>query len=401
MNALPPLKPHLDLYALYPKGTIFAPRSTAQKTRWAYTSPMNLDSSTGNAITVMGRMPLICHRGVATPSALDFLVRAGHSLPSDMLTYETEEEAVSLALSRIRKGERLAYICPPPLDLEGSPYLVVPVEKYNFLNNKANMPFLVDPEFLPQRSLIPQDCFNELHIMHPDLPIFLKIAYPGVSGGGVDVRFCPDAQSWSDALEWVEINQDGITGAIVEQAIDVRTCWCFNVGILESRCTYLGAAIQLFSEPAMQSGSRIDPEDAPPPKAVEIALAIAEKARKGGYRGIAGFDIGISQGDKLFVFDLNFRTNGSTPQVLLHEAAVARVGAKVSQSWHVVVNGLLDPLIERISPLAETGRFVPTRLFEYATDGECRSMATGFVVAATVDEADVLCRQLSDAVETS
>jgi hypothetical protein len=398
MRTLSPLRLTIDFYDLFPKGTVFAPRSTAERTRWAFSMPMSLDTSTGNAMTVMGRMPLICHRAVATAPALEFLRSAGHTLSPDMVTYETEEEAVELALARANQGQRLAYICPPPEALENSPNLLLPVREYNFLNNKANMPCLVDPRFLPQRQMVPPDGLDELSARPLERPVFLKVACSGASGGGLDVRYCPDAQSWSDALEWLRDRCDGITGLLIEEAVDIRTCWCLNVGVCQTGTRYLGAATQLFAEPGHQSGSRIDPDDQPPAQAVELALAIAEKARLRGFLGVAGFDIGSSPQGGLYVFDLNFRTNGSTPQVLLHGAATSRAGVRISQSWHSVIPGPLEPLLERLTPFADAGRFVPTRFYAATEVSQGKSMLTGFVVADTVEETDSLCARLTGAV---
>jgi hypothetical protein len=398
MRRLPQLEPRMHLSDLFPQGTVFAPRSSAEQTKWVYSATMSLDTATGNTITVMGRMPLICHRAVATPQIQEFLGLAGHTLPSDMDVYDSEEESVALALERARTGERLAYIYPPPSELQTLPCFLVPVPEYNFLNDKSHMPLFVDPRFLPSRQLFPPDALDELAASIPIWPVFVKVAFPGASGLGSDVRFCPNAQSWSDALEWLRDRCAGISAVIVEEAVDILTCWCLNVGVLETGCRYLGAAIQLFDAPARQWGSRIDPDDQPPAQAVELALTIAEKARSRGYLGVCGFDIGVSPKGEVFVFDLNFRLNGSTTQLLLHDAATARAGARVSQSWQRVIPGPLEPLLERLTPFADAGRFVPTRFYAATEVSDGKSMLTGFVVADTVEEADSLCARLTDAV---
>jgi hypothetical protein len=228
----------------------------------------------------------------------------------------------------------------------------------------------------------------QLHDFLPRQKVFIKACYPGASGAGKDVIFCPDAESRAAALEWFVSRMNGLSGIRIEAAVEVGGCWCLNLAVLESTVRYLGAATQLFSEPAKQCGSRIDPDDLPPDPVVAIALAIAERARSMGYRGIAGFDIGVTSVGQPFVFDLNFRIASSTPQVLLHEAAVGRVNARISQSLNNMVKGELAPALKRLIGFSRCGKFLPTRLYEATPTTGGRSIITGMVVASTVDEVE-------------
>jgi hypothetical protein len=87
-----------------------------------------------------------------------------------------------------------------------------------------------------------------------------------------------------------------------------------------------------------------------------------------------------------FDFDLNFRLASSTPQVLLHEAAVSRVNARISQSWSKTVKGSLALALERVAVFSQSGKFVPVRLYEATTSTGGKSVITGIIVGASLTE---------------
>jgi hypothetical protein len=105
-----------------------------------------------------------------------------------------------------------------------------------------------------------------------------------------------------------------------------------------------------------------------------------------GYRGVAGFDIGTTLSGQIFVFDLNFRLVSSTPQILLHEAAVSRVDARISQSWNKQFTGRLDTALERIVEFSQSGKFVPVRLYEATQRSGGKSLITGIVVGKSLSD---------------
>lgn len=399
MSAISPVMPVAVFSQLFPSRTVFAPRSTFYHVRWVYDDAFRLDTLTGTTLAIMGDMPLICHQNAATPLIMDFFRKAGMEPASNIVTYETEEEAVTLAREYISRGEKLVYAYPPQAALAASDGLLIPLSLYNWLNDKANLAHLVDGDYLPRYQIVPTDRLSQLHDLLTGQPVFIKACHPGASGSGKDVLYCPDAASRTAALEWLACRIDGLSGVRIEEAVEIDSCWCLNLAILESDIRYLGAATQLFSEPAKQCGSRIDPDDLPPDSVVAIALAIAEHARSMGYRGIAGFDIGVTSAGQPFVFDLNFRVAGSTPQVLLHEAAVRRVGARISQSWNKMVKGELATALERISNFSRCGKFVPTRLYEATPATGGRSLVTGMVVAPTLTEVESIIADMQAALK--
>lgn len=390
---------------LHPARTVFAPRTTMEHMRRVFSDAYQLESITGVTLSLMGDMPLICHRAVATVPALEFMRIAGLSMPTSLLTYSTEEEALSLARQRISFGERIAYVYYPLPGVNTPKDLLVSCATYKHLNNKSHIPEFINQEYIPERCMVTIDELETLKDQTSDRPVFVKAAVEGVNGGGTDVKYCYDEASWREAISWFEGRQDGTSGLVIEEAIDVRTCWCLGVSILNAECRFLGGAIQLFDKPAVQIGSRMDPEYPVPSKAIRIALIIAERARKKGYRGIAGFDIGVDRHNNLFVFDLNFRLNLSTNQLLLHDAATKRIGVRISQFWQVKSDSILEYMLGRLMPFVEIGAFVPTRLFDREVfqndhpETEAKSVVTGIIFADTVAEIEELDAGMKQALK--
>ena len=166
MNALSSITPSAVLSQLFPSGTVLALRSSTDMLQWTNTVNLGsipqsgvLDIITGSTMAVMGNMPLICHKNAATELILDFFRQSGLEPASNIESYETEEEAVSLAQNHIRHGNKIAYAYPPPISLGVSNGLLFPVSLYNWLNDKINLSHLVEAEYLPNYRIIPIDSF--------------------------------------------------------------------------------------------------------------------------------------------------------------------------------------------------------------------------------------------------
>lgn len=381
---LEPIIPAATLADLHPPETVLAPRTTWERAKWSVIEPYRLDFVTGHTLPVMGSMPLICHRAVAAAVGLEFLSACGLPTPQNIEIFDAEEEAIALAAARIRRGERLVYAYPLPDEVSSDSSVLVPVDAYAFLNDKRNLPELAGADRVPQRRVL---SFAGIRDWKGPLPAYLKVAIAGANGGGHDVRYCVDLKSWADALDAFRLRGGSEPQeVIVEEAVDIGTCWCMGVAVLDDGVRFLGGAAQTFSAPAVQKGNRIDPSDAPPGEAVEAALEIAERGRSRGYRGIAGFDMALDANGRLYVFDLNFRLNASTTALLLHDSAVKRIGATVSETWAANVEKPLAAAIDALLPFAEAGTFVPTRFYDATPQSRGMSTIGGLIIADSAAE---------------
>lgn len=398
MVCLQPIKPFLTFDRLFPERTVFAPLTCTEMSNRVLKEAFKLDSMTGNYLSVMGAMPLICSENVASPPILEFFRESGLETPLQVLPYKDHEHAVGLARDFCKRGFKIAYAYPPSLELHGGNDLLVPVALYNWLNDKANLGRLVDPCFLPPHRIFNRGCPSIPCNLFANRGLFVKACFPGVTGAGKDVLFCPDEKSRGYFEEWILSRRDGISGIRVEKEMDIATSWCLNLAVCENESLYLGAAIQLFSEPSKQKGSRIDPDNVPPEQAVALAMDIAESARRLGYLGIAGFDMGVTPEGEIFVFDLNFRPVSSNRQVLLHNSAAGRIHARISESWEILVAGPLAPGLDRISVFAKNGVFVPLRLYEGTPLSGGKSLITGMIIGKDLADLREIKQKLERAI---
>ena len=391
-------KTPLTLDFVSPERTLIVPLTTMDATHRIFEGAFRLDTVTGNSLAIAGKMPLICSRNVAASEILDFFRLSGLEPAGNLYTYKDQEEAIEYAKQFIAKGWKVLYTYPPPPALGSGDGLVVPLPLYFYLNDKASIDDLVDGEDLPPHVFAGPDDLETVKGIFSERAVFIKACSNEATGGGADVLYCPDVDARTCFPEWLSARSNGLSGVRVELALDIDTSWCINVAIREERSIYLGAAIQLFEGPARQKGSRIDPDKVPSEEAVRIALGIAERGRSLGFRGIAGFDIGEDRSGKPFAFDLNFRFVSSTGQVLLHEWAVGRVKARVSESWSHFVACPLSPALDRIRKFAEKGLFVPSRLYEGTPLSGGRSLITGFVVADSPREIAIIGQKMKNAL---
>ncbi len=385
INSLPEIRPLFTLAELFPQNTVMFPRTTVEKMRWVGFSEFQLDGITAVPISIAGTMPLICHHNAMILEIIDFFRLAGIHLEGECLLYNSADEAIELAKEWSALDKQITYYYPPPEEIFNDNNLVVTEALYNWLNDKANIDIFCGMEYLPRHASFMPDELSNIFDFLPHQPIYAKLCHPGVTGGGIDVYYCP-YQSQRDAfIEWVSGRPPGWTSVRIEEGIQVRESWCLNLFISLSEVRYLGAAIQLFNSPASQSGSLIDPAIQPSDATIELAKDIAKRAGLMGYVGIAGFDIGEDINGKPYVFDLNFRPAACTPQVLFHPSATQRIDCNISMSWKKHVQESLIPVMRKLEEFVRKGQLVPLSLFE-RTSASVPSRVYGMLIASSREE---------------
>lgn len=378
------LRPSRTFDQLLPPGAVYAPRTTLEHVGWVLSDAYRLDTLTGLTLLVTGSVPVSCHRNTVTPEILAFFESCGATPSPHRVPYQTAEQAFEQTRRWAEQGHRIVSPYPLPAELCEPQSLLVPDALYRWLNDKSNLDELVDADWLAPALMLTPEAAPDLLTAFAGQPVYVKACVAGASGAGIDVRYAPDVHARHQALDWLVGRAHCFSGVRVELALDIPVCWCLNLSIRSDCVEYLGAAIQLFSSPGQQSGSLIDPSQEPPASAVDEAMRIAREAQRLGYRGLAGFDLGLTADGRPYVFDLNFRMVSSTVQLLLHQSAVERVGGAVTESWHHLIAGPLAPALAALEPFGLTGRFVPCRLWEATAESLGHSMVTGFLVAESM-----------------
>jgi hypothetical protein len=393
------LVPVIPTVGLYPADAVFMARTNLFETRMLGYKALSLDTVTAHLTGLLNGRTAIRHEGGGGEEVFAIYRRAGIEVNEETLLYRTPEEADTLADTLIAQGKRLFSPYPLPGNRFPDNGLLVPPGLWRFLNAKINLNAIVPSEFLPERETLP--C-NELSSLEPPGPIFLKAAGDAATGWGYAVHPCHDKVTFDNARRWFAEHRDDVPDILVEEWAKVSICWCAGIAINDNETLCFGGAEQIFSSPTKQSGSIIDPECMFPEEGRSLAVQVGEAARRMGYRGIAGLDIGLRNDGRLIVFDPNFRFNSSSAQLLFHDSAVTRTGHSVTCSFHAEPSCAYSKLAAGLEAPIGDGWFVPTRLF----NGEKHPLAmgkhlvTGFVLGHSRLEAEAAAKTLKDSLET-
>jgi len=364
------LAPAIPPEQLYPADAVYMARTNLFETRMLGYEPLNLDTVTSHLVGCLNGRAAIRHEAGGCEEIFRVFRRSGIDVAEETLTYRTADEAESAAKTLVSQGKRLFSPYPLPQGWFPDDAHLVPPELYRSLNAKINLGAIVQPEYLPRRQPLN---YEELDRFEFAAPVFLKAAGDAATGWGYAVQACPDKVAFDNARRWFYEHRDSVPGVFVEEWVDVSVCWCVGIVVCEEETICIGGAEQLFSSPAKQSGSMIDPENLLPEEGWALAVQIGEAARKRGYRGLAGLDIGLRRDGRLTVFDPNFRFNSSSAQLLFHGSAAARTGLPASCSFQATPGGAFGSLAKQLEAPISEGWFVPTRIF----DGEKHPLSMG------------------------
>lgn len=367
------LTPCTPMERLFPRDAAFMTRTDLVRTRFLEFQTLNLDSITNIFLGLMNGLSTVRHRAGVTDEILTLFERAGMPVEEDMHVYESGEEAEAFADALIAKGKKLFFLYPLREGRFADSDFLVPPALWARLNAKGYL-----GDIVPSQHLAPRRLARLAELKSFERPVYLKDASGEASGGGCTVRACLTADAWTAAL--AELGALGIETAVIEDALPVETCWCVCLVIEPDQTTYAGAAEQVFSSPGVQTGNIVDPENLLPEEGVRIAVEMGERARRQGYVGVAGLDIGRTQDGRFIVFDPNFRMNSSSSQTLLHASAAARAGLPVSYSTFSMSPLPFSEIKRRLLGPIDDGWYLPARLLDAAHHPDATSSPIGGIV---------------------
>ena len=385
---LAPLVPAHRLSDVFPERAAMTTRYWPGSNPWLPEATGRCEVTTANLCSVAGGVLTVAHHAAITPLAEELLARTGLEF-GPTVGYSDFDDYLG-ALHRLSdQGNILGFNFTPPVEFQEFSGVLVPVNLQAYLNDKANLAELVPPGAAPERVVVPREKFLNDGISAPRLPIVLKAATSLGNGGGLGVRICRTQSDWEAALHFFRKSAAFLSGVVVERYEELRDTWCAIIGIGPERVEYWGAARQVCSAAGQYQGNWMGVGFELPEAARDVVLYVAEQGQKRGYCGTAGMDLGWTGGGRLLVFDLNFRTNGCTLQVLLHDAACARIGALVSRMRRFTFRKCLADAIEAVGPWVDRGVFVPESAFDAALHPDVeQSSISGIVLGADTDEVE-------------
>ena len=160
---------------------------------------------------------------------------------------------------------------------------------------------------------------------------------------------------------------------------------------------YLGCAEQVSSAQGKYQGNWIDPTTMAPPLAIEIGTRVVAAGFALGYYGCVGIDMAVLENDRIIVFDLNFRVNGSTAALLLAESVQHTTGRTVLRFRALQGSGIYRDLFNSAYAALHKGIFLPLSSYDPEVGGypRARPRMTGLILGKTREEVEEHERELS------
>ncbi len=367
-SRLPPVRTAFDFSPHMPENAVFMGKVLPPWRRWQAIAPLRLNEMASNSRFSSPCGRVIIHRAAVNAEMGMLFDWAGLTDRTTPLIYETDEECLAIARRESAAGASiLANHLSPAGNIDGVNWLNAAALIARF-NNKARLDDWAPAAHIPPRTIAPpREAFKA--ILTQQKPFVLKAATGMTNGGGSAVRICASAEEGEAALaSFLETDSD-LAEVVIEERQLFKATWCANLAIVETAVHYLGGAMQAMTETFQHTGNFYGAGCAPPQALEDLALEIGEKARAAGYRGIAGMDAGLTEDGRVLVYDLNFRTNACTQQLLLHDSASARIGAATSRGLRAEFSIPLGEVVSKIEDLVKSGRFLPLSAFDYGLYG--------------------------------
>ena len=362
---MPQLNPILTLWDLCGPGYVFNSRASPRASAWLPSSDALADARTGNQVVVLGQTPVICSAAVRNKSALDFLSAIGFSI-APCYSYHNEKERLEIINNLARQGIKFVVQHVHPFDEIPPEHCWVAPQTLSYLNNKANLVSLVSPEYtLPCKTIQADEVGN-----HEELgfgfPFVVKVATDETSGGGSAVFVCDSRQSVMSLNSKLKPEQP----LVIEQYVEMVSNKCVNFAIdRQGKIIFVGASEQIIKDQTYYEGNWLDKEAHIPAKAIEVGRKVVTAGVEMGYRGFVGLDMAFLADGSFFIYDLNFRFNGSTTPLLLFDSLVSHFGATVGRIGSWKFKGGFDQFLKAAVTAYQSYSLVPYGFFDPSSVG--------------------------------
>jgi hypothetical protein len=150
--------------------------------------------------------------------------------------------------------------------------------------------------------------------------------------------------------------------------------------------TLIGVTSQLVTEQGNYLGGLIHYRKTDISKFLEMIAAIGHYAHKHGYFGVIGFDVLENQDGQLYVIDVNFRVNGSTP-LCLQRHTLLKEGKEVAKYYSDYrMSGTLDSILVSLKSELDNKDFMILSAQELVKYGKIYTEMYGIVTGETIDQ---------------
>lgn len=355
------IRPRWTLSEVYGHDTVLNPLPSFD--RPGYLSRMGTERLTmfsAAKLSVAGGIPVICNTGVISDRTRTLYRTLGYEWPEAILEFDSPRSYQRL-LKTLESGDQpVAFQYPHgPEEFDSARYWV-DRDLLVDLNNKGNLARWVPPEHVPQRDVLPLAELTPDHPLARELPVVVKAATHEPTGSGAAVCACRTPEE----LESIQADffVEGET-IVVESFIRMEQNLCVQfITTSEGQIRYLGTAEQVVDEQMDYHGNWLDADGSYPRLTIEVGREIMGRAVEEGYRGVAGFDMAVCPDGRVYVFDLNFRFNGSTIPLLFLDSVADRLNRRLMRTRQFLLEGPFGHTMSVVSEAFDRGTLLPTGL---------------------------------------
>jgi len=361
------LTPQATLEAVYGHDTVFSPKAPPiPGTHYLSGSdPQVRDFHTTGYLTIAGDLELVCSRGGLSPGCLALYQQAGLPVAPRLRIYEDDAGYLALLSGIVTDGDTWAYQHRHPEALLPRSASWIDPDLLSWLNNKLALPEFVPDILVPRREVTTMEAIAGLRPTSAR-PVVIKGATPYSSGSGGAVAIVRSEADLAAARDQLA----GCDAIIVEEFLQLERTWCLNYSSDGLAVRFLGAGEQITDDQGRYHGNWFDDRMAIPEDAFQAGQEIMRRAMARGYRGFAGFDLGVTTDRRLVAMDLNFRLCGSTAPLLWWPALAERFGPHPTARGVSLASRL--PVPETLSLAADAcdaGFFLPLAAFDPVATG--------------------------------
>lgn len=331
------LLPAMSLSDIFGKDFILNPRASFSDYGWLPKNPAKLDFLTGAPLTISGDMPVICSSSTETEEILNLLKKVNLEVAPLRYVYHTEREYRDILDKIARENKKMVVNHPHPItEIHPKEYWINP-QLVGFLNNKANLEKLVPLEKILKRIVTHPSNMKKAIEGLKKLPVVVKAASDEPNGGGDDVIICYNQADIDKAADFFQSS----SAVVIEEFVEISKN--YNVQFartINGEIVYIGASEQITSPGGIYLGNWVGKDHEPPEDLIKLGYVIMKSACSLGFIGVGGFDIIITNDNKVFAIDLNFRLNGSTAALLLKESIFKAHNASILlfKNWDSYLN---------------------------------------------------------------
>jgi hypothetical protein len=218
-------------------------------------------------------------------------------------------------------------------------------------------------------------------------PYLIKTSH-GLSGEGTyiikstsDLNYCLD-----ELRKYLEIKLLE-TIVVSEFVFNVVQNYCVQFYINKTGdITLIGTTSQIVTETGDYLGGLIHYRATDMNKFFEMIAAIGQYAHQQGYFGVVGFDVLEDKNGQLYVIDVNFRVNGSTPMCLQRHTLLGQGKEVAKYSTDYRIDGTLDSILVTLKPELDRKDFIILSAQEFIKYGKIYSEIYGIVAGESIKQ---------------